>query len=141
MDFNSLVEGATAEAGQVAFNSLVETSNAALLRIAGKLLVQHMNDNPAVVLSGWTLVESRFAPIEWASLLNLSKELQPLFCVSAKFSPQAIKWAVIEKEAYGIYFSVKKLAYYLRGKRFMPVLLTQRNTRIPRILVLLQAAP
>ena len=48
-----------------------------------------------------------------------SQELQPLFCVSAKFSPQALKWAVIEKEAYGIYFSVKKLAYYLRGKRFI----------------------
>ena len=48
-----------------------------------------------------------------------TKELQPIFCVSAKFSPQALKWAIIEKEAYGIYFSVKKLAYFLRGKQFI----------------------
>jgi RNase H-like domain found in reverse transcriptase len=47
------------------------------------------------------------------------KEKQPLFFVSAKFSAQAFKWSMIEKECYGIYFTVKKLAYYLSGKTFI----------------------
>jgi hypothetical protein len=48
------------------------------MKVAGKLLIQHMSDNPAVVLTGWSLVESKLAPMEWALLLNLSKELHPL---------------------------------------------------------------
>jgi len=47
------------------------------------------------------------------------KEKQPLFFVSAKFSAQAFKWSMIEKEAYGIYFTVKKLSYHLSGKVFI----------------------
>ena len=47
------------------------------------------------------------------------KEKQPLFFVSAKFSPQAFKWSMIEKEAYGIYYTVKKLSYHLSGKTFI----------------------
>jgi hypothetical protein len=65
----------------------VEASNAdvpagkrqrALVKVTGKLLIQPMSDNPAVILSGWSLVESKFALMEWASLLNLNKELCPL---------------------------------------------------------------
>ena len=48
-----------------------------------------------------------------------TKEKQPLFFVSAKFSPQAFKWSMIKKEAYGIYFTVKKLSYHLSGKTFI----------------------
>jgi hypothetical protein len=71
MDFNSLVENTVA-------GDHVKIEHHVLLKVAGKLLIQHMNDNPAVILSGWNLVESKFAPIEWASLLNLNKELHPL---------------------------------------------------------------
>jgi hypothetical protein len=38
---------------------------------------------------------------------------------SQKFSPQAQSWSTIEKEGYGIYFTVKKFSYYLVGKEFL----------------------
>ena len=56
----------------------------ALLKHASKLLIQHMDDNLSVVLSGWSLTESKLAPMEWASLLNLSKDLQPLLLQPTK---------------------------------------------------------
>ena len=45
-------------------------------------------------------------------------QLQPIAFISKKFSTQAQKWATIEQEAYGIFYSVKQLAYYLIGKQF-----------------------
>ena len=45
-------------------------------------------------------------------------QLQPIAFISKKFSEQAMKWATIEQEGYGIYYSVKQLAYYLVGKQF-----------------------
>ena len=38
--------------------------------------------------------------------------------VSKKLSEQALKWCTIEKEGYGMLYCVRKLSYYLRGKRF-----------------------
>ena len=48
-----------------------------------------------------------------------AEQLQPIAFVSKKFSEQAKIWAIIEQEAYGIYFAVKQLAYYLEGKQFV----------------------
>jgi hypothetical protein len=47
------------------------------MKVAGKLLIQHMSDNPAVILSGWSLVESKFALMEWDLLLSLNQALHP----------------------------------------------------------------
>ena len=44
---------------------------------------------------------------------------QPIAFVSKKFSDTARKWSTIEQEAYGIFYAVKKLAYYLIGKEFV----------------------
>ena len=58
-------------------------------------------------------------------LLQVSKDsgekpvLQPIAFISQRFSDAARKWATIEQEAYGIYYCVKKLAYYLVGKEFI----------------------
>lgn len=49
---------------------------------------------------------------------NGAKEEQIIAVCSSKFSPQACKWATIEQEGYGIFYCVKKFAYYLRGKHF-----------------------
>ncbi len=38
---------------------------------------------------------------------------------SKKFSDQALSWATIEKEAYAIFYGVKKFSYYLTGKEFI----------------------
>lgn len=46
-------------------------------------------------------------------------ELQPIMFQSSKFSTQAQKWSTIEQECYAIYYSVHKLAYYLRCKEFI----------------------
>ena len=46
------------------------------------------------------------------------KELMPLFFVSKKFSPAAMKWSTIQQECYGIYYTVFKLQDHLRGKFF-----------------------
>ena len=45
-------------------------------------------------------------------------EEQVIATVSKKFSEQALKWPTIEKEGYGMFYCVRKLSYYLRGKRF-----------------------
>lgn len=47
-----------------------------------------------------------------------SIQWQPIAFISKKFSAQAQKWSTIEQEAYGIFYSVKHLAYYLIGKQF-----------------------
>ncbi len=44
--------------------------------------------------------------------------LQPIGFVSKKFSETASKWATIQQECYGIYFTVFKFSYYIRGKFF-----------------------
>jgi hypothetical protein len=43
---------------------------------------------------------------------------QPIAFVSKKFSEAATKWATIQQECYGIYFTLHKLQYYVRGKFF-----------------------
>ena len=44
---------------------------------------------------------------------------QTIALCSQKLSAQAQRWCTIEKEGYGIFYSVKKFSYYLRGKRFL----------------------
>jgi hypothetical protein len=44
---------------------------------------------------------------------------QPLAFGSQKFSAQALKWHTFEKEAYAIYYAVKKEEYFLRAKFFL----------------------
>jgi hypothetical protein len=44
---------------------------------------------------------------------------QIIALVSKKFSERASEWATIEQEGYAIYYTVKKLAYYLMGKEFI----------------------
>ena len=46
-------------------------------------------------------------------------QLQPIAFVSKKFSEQAQRWATIEQEAFGFYYAVKQLSYYLVGKVFV----------------------
>ena len=46
------------------------------------------------------------------------KQEQTIALCSQKFSSAAKRWSTIEQEAYGIFFSVQKFAYYLRGVRF-----------------------
>jgi hypothetical protein len=45
--------------------------------------------------------------------------MQPIAFVAKKFSDAATRWSTIEQEAYGIFYSVKTLAYYLIGKAFI----------------------
>ena len=47
------------------------------------------------------------------------EELMPLFFVSKKFSPAAMKWSTIQQECYAIYYTVFKLQDHLRGKFFI----------------------
>ena len=44
---------------------------------------------------------------------------QIIALVSHKFSGAALRWDTIEKEAFAIYYTVKKLSYYLIGKEFV----------------------
>jgi RNase H-like domain found in reverse transcriptase/Chromo (CHRromatin Organisation MOdifier) domain len=44
---------------------------------------------------------------------------QPIAFVSHKFSRAAVNWDTFKQEAYGLYFGVIKLSYYLRGKEFV----------------------
>ena len=66
LNFDSLAEKAT--------SSNSHDRVLAMLKHASKLLIKHMDRDVSVVLSGWTLTESKLAPMEWASLLNLSEE-------------------------------------------------------------------
>ena len=54
-----------------------------------------------------------------------NNEEQILALVSKKFSDPATRWSTIEQEAFGLYYVVKILAYYLVGKEF--VLETDHN--------------
>ena len=47
------------------------------------------------------------------------KDLQVIAFVSKKLSGAARNWSVIEKECFSIFYSVKKLSYYLFGKQFI----------------------
>jgi hypothetical protein len=51
--------------------------------------------------------------------INDKQEEQIIALISKKFSEQAQKWSTIEQEAYGIYYTVKRLSYYLMGKEFV----------------------
>ena len=57
--------------------------------------------------------------LQLKTLEDDTTQLQPIAFVSKKFSEQAQRWATIEQEAYGIYYAVKQLAYYLVGKEFV----------------------
>ena len=46
-------------------------------------------------------------------------EYQVIAVCSQKYSEQAMKWTTIEKEAYAIFFAVRKFSYYLIGKYFI----------------------
>jgi hypothetical protein len=48
-----------------------------------------------------------------------TEQLQPIAFIAKKFSEQASRWATIEQEAYGIFYAVQQLAYYLVGKDFI----------------------
>jgi hypothetical protein len=50
---------------------------------------------------------------------------QVLAFVSKKLSSTARRWSTYEKEAFGIFYAVQKLQYYLLGKKF--VILTDHN--------------
>jgi hypothetical protein len=53
-------------------------------------------------------------------ILEDNKEvLQPVAFVAKKFSDAAKKWSTIEQEAYGIFYAVRTLAYYLIGREFI----------------------
>ena len=47
-----------------------------------------------------------------------TEQYQVIAFVSMKLSAQAQNWSTIEKECFGIFYSVKKISYYLFGKRF-----------------------
>lgn len=50
---------------------------------------------------------------------DTSFEIQPIMFISSKFSDAAMKWQIYDKEGYAIYYTVHKLQYYLRAKRFV----------------------
>lgn len=52
-------------------------------------------------------------------IMDGEKVLQPIAFISHKFSAQATRWSTIEQEAFGIFYAVQKLAYYLMGKDFV----------------------
>jgi len=52
-------------------------------------------------------------------LVDSQQTLQPIAFISHKFSAQATRWSTIEQEAFGIFYAVQKLAYYLMGKEFV----------------------
>ena len=72
---------------------------------------------------------------------------QPIAFVSHKFSGAAVNWDTFKQEAYGLYFAVIKLSYYLRGKQFTVEtdhrnLLWIENSQVPIVIrwrVLLQS--
>jgi hypothetical protein len=49
----------------------------------------------------------------------MKKVRQPIAVVSQKFSEQAVKWATIEQECYGIFYSVHALSHMLMLKKFV----------------------
>ena len=73
----------------------------------------------------WTLRTDASELGVGAVLLQTKKEegkpdvFQPIAFVAKKFSDAATRWSTIEQEAYGIYYAVKTLAYYLIGRSFI----------------------
>jgi hypothetical protein len=68
-----------------------------------------------------------------------STQLQPIAFVNHKFSEQAQRWSTIEQEAFGIFYSVFKLNYYLIGKEFIIEtdhnnLLWMEASRVPKVI-------
>ena len=47
-------------------------------------------------------------------MVRLRRWLHPITYVSGLFKGSQVNWATLTKEAYAIYMSVKKLAYYLQ---------------------------
>ena len=66
---------------------------------------------------------------EWACVLTqefetkvkgkVLKELHPIIYVSGLFCGSQLNWAALTKEAYAIYLSVKKLAFYITDADIM----------------------
>ena len=46
-----------------------------------------------------------------------TEELAPVACFSGNFDKTQVKWNITEKEAYAIYKSVKKFAFYITGAK------------------------
>ena len=66
-------------------------------------------------------------------------DVQPIAFVSWKFSEPASRWSVIEREAYAIFYSVKKLSPLLRCKSFTietdhQNLLWMASSQVPKIM-------
>jgi hypothetical protein len=69
---------------------------------------------------------------------DTTEVLQPIAFVAKKFSDAAKKWSTIEQEAYGIFYAVRTLAYYLVGKQFIVEtdhnnLLWMESSEVPKI--------
>ena len=67
-----------------------------------------------------------------------SEVLQPIAFVAKKFSDAAKKWSTIEQEAYGIFYAIKTLSYYLIGREFIVEtdhnnLLWMESSEVPKI--------
>lgn len=67
------------------------------------------------------------------------KDFQVIAFVSKKLSGAARNWSIIEKECFSIFYSVKKLSYYLFGKAFTIKtdhynLLWMESSEIPKII-------
>ena len=43
---------------------------------------------------------------------------QVIALISKKFTANAMKWSIIDKECFGAFYSIYKLSYYVRGKHF-----------------------
>ncbi len=66
-------------------------------------------------------------------------ELQVIAFISKKLSEVTQKWSVIEKECFSMFYSVKKLSYYLYGKTFTirtdhHNLLWMESSEVPKII-------
>jgi len=64
---------------------------------------------------------------------------QPIAFVSKKFSGAAENWSTIEQEAFGIFYAVKALSYYLIGKEFVVEtdhnnLLWMESSEVPKVI-------
>jgi hypothetical protein len=75
---------------------------------------------------------------------NGEKVQQVITFVSKKLSGAAIRWSTIEKECYGIFYSVNKLKYYLTGKKFTILtdhhnLLWMQTSGVPKMRIFLQS--
>lgn len=68
----------------------------------------------------WILrTDASLAGIGGVLIQIVNGEHQPIMFISCRISDAAAKWSVIEQEAFGIFYCVKKLAYYLRAKAFV----------------------